>query len=83
LQDFISAASRPAEEVFSMKKTKRVTLPLPGLGAIAATRGMLGLGAGLLLSRRIPRRRRQALGWALLGIGAASTIPLAVMALRA
>jgi hypothetical protein len=58
---------------------KKVTLPAPGLGAIAATRGLLGLGAGLLLSQRIPRRRRQAVGWALVGLGAVSTIPLAMM----
>src|SRR6185503_6842446 len=32
-------------------KTRRVKLPV--LGAIAATRGMIGLGAGLLLSSRM------------------------------
>jgi len=57
-------------------------LPLPTLGAIAATRVLLGVGVGLLLSRRIPRWRQKPLGLTLLGIGAASTIPLAAMALR-
>ena len=61
-------------------RTREVALPV--LGAIAATRGMLGVGAGLLLSGRIPRRRRRRLGWALLGIGAASTVPLAAAVFR-
>ncbi len=58
-----------------MTKTKEVALPT--LAAIAATRGMLGFGAGLLLSRKIPRARRSKVGWALFGIGALSTLPLA------
>lgn len=61
-------------------KSKKVQLPV--LGAIAATRGMLGFGAGLLLSKRIPRRRRKAVGWALLGLGVVSTLPLAALVLR-
>jgi hypothetical protein len=61
-------------------KTKK--LALPTLAAIAATRAMLGMGAGLLLSGRIPRKRRRTLGWALLGVGVASTIPLAATVLR-
>ena len=60
-------------------KTRRVKLPV--LGAIAATRGMIGLGAGLLLSSRMGERRRT-VGWTLLGIGAVSTIPLAMAVLR-
>jgi hypothetical protein len=62
------------------KKVRRVATPI--LGAIAATRAMLGFGAGLLASRRIPRKRGRALGWTLLGVGLASTIPLATMVLR-
>jgi hypothetical protein len=65
-----------------LKKKKTLTLPLPLLGAIAATRGMLGTGLGLLLSRRIAERKRRAVGWTLLAIGVASTIPLAAVALR-
>lgn len=62
------------------KKIKRMDLPT--LGAIAATRGMLGFGAGLLLSSRIPKERRRKVGWVLFGVGAASTIPLAARVLH-
>jgi hypothetical protein len=61
-------------------KTKK--LAVPTLAAIAATRAMLGMGAGLLLSARIAPKRRRTLGWALLGVGVASTIPLAATVLR-
>ncbi len=62
------------------RDVKNVTRPI--IGAIAATRAMLGFGLGLLASRRIPRKRGRVLGWALLGVGLASTIPLAAMVLR-
>ena len=55
-----------------------VMLPVPLLAAVAATRGMLGLGAGLLLGRNLPEGRRRAVGWSLVAIGALSTIPLAI-----
>ena len=61
---------------------KYVKVAPPTLAAIAATRGMLGVGVGLLLSKRLPRRRRDKVGWTLLGIGAASTIPLAIRVFR-
>ena len=54
-------------------------LALPVLAAIAVTRGMLGIGVGLLLSARIPRRKRERVGWTLVAIGAASTVPLAAV----
>jgi hypothetical protein len=57
---------------------KSVELPLPLVGAVAATRGMLGMGAGLLVAPSVPEARRKAVGWVLLAIGALSTIPLAV-----
>ena len=59
-----------------------LTLNLPKLATIAATRGMLGFGAGLLLAPRFSRERRKALGLALLGVGVASTIPLALSVFR-
>lgn len=62
--------------------TKKRTLTMPLLGAIAATRGMLGTGLGLLLSKRIAERKRRAVGWTLLAIGVASTVPLAAAVLR-
>jgi hypothetical protein len=51
---------------------------LPELILIAATRGMMGVGIGLLLSGRIGRERRTAVGATLLAVGALSTIPLAL-----
>jgi len=44
--------------------------------AVAATRGMLGAGIGLLLAAKAGNRRVR-IGQALLAIGAISTIPLA------
>ena len=52
------------------------------LGLIAATRGMLGVGIGLLISLRLKRRRRRVVGSALAAAGALSTIPLAFRVLR-
>jgi hypothetical protein len=62
------------------RKTRKVTPPL--LGANAATRAMLGAGAGLLLSRRIREDRRRKVGWGLLAVGVASTVRLAVAVFR-
>jgi hypothetical protein len=50
---------------------------LPEIILIGATRGMIGFGAGLLLSKYFSRNRRSTVGWALVATGALSTIPLA------
>ena len=50
---------------------------LPELMIIAATRGMLGAGIGLLAAGRLNSDRRRTAGMILLGVGIASTIPLA------
>jgi len=50
----------------------------PELAIVAGTRGMLGLGIGLLAAERLRTSKRRALGWTLVAIGAASTIPLAL-----
>lgn len=55
---------------------------LPEVILIAATRGMIGLGAGLLVSDRFGRDRRRPVGWTLLTVGLVSTIPLALQLLR-
>jgi hypothetical protein len=57
---------------------RNVELSIPKLATIAATRGMLGFGAGLLSASLLPRRERRTLGWTLLVVGAISTIPLAL-----
>jgi len=57
-----------------MRET-RVTLP--ELALVAGTRAALGAGLGLLLGERLRPEQRRAVGWSLLLIGAATTIPLA------
>jgi len=61
---------------------RNLTLQTPTLVLIAATRGMLGAGIGLLLAGRLSESRRQIVGRALLTVGIASTIPLAMKVFR-
>jgi hypothetical protein len=56
----------------------KTLLSLPEVALIAATRGMLGAGAGLLLANCLTEEKRKAVGWTLLVIGAVSTVPLAI-----
>ena len=49
---------------------------------IAATRGMAGAGAALLLAERISPRKRRMLGWPLFLLGALSTIPIVLDVIR-
>lgn len=55
---------------------KRVTVP--DLILIGATRVALGVGIGMLLSGRLNKDQRKAAGLALMAVGAATTIPLAI-----
>jgi len=55
-------------------KTHQVTLP--EIGLVAMTRGMAGAGLGLLLAERVSPQVRRAVGWTLLAVGAATTIPI-------
>jgi hypothetical protein len=55
---------------------KKADLTLPEIALIAATRGMLGAGIGLLLADRLSDDQRKAAGWTLMTVGAISTIPL-------
>jgi len=55
---------------------RTISLPFPELAAIAGTRGLLGIGLGLLLSEHFTHEQRRTAGWILIGIGALSTIPL-------
>jgi hypothetical protein len=61
---------------------KKVALPMPLLGFIAATRVALGVGIGLLASKRLSRARRLRLGTALVAFGALTTIPAAIGVFR-
>jgi hypothetical protein len=57
---------------------RETTLTLPELGLIAGTRAALGAGIGLLLADRLDDDTRRAVGWTLVLVGVASTIPLAI-----
>jgi len=61
---------------------KHATLPLPEIGIIAATRGMLAAGAALLIADKIPMERRKKIAWPLIAFGVISTIPLAIDLIR-
>jgi hypothetical protein len=54
---------------------KSLTLNLPSFAFIVATRAALAAGAGLLLSSSLSPRQRRSIGAALVGVGAATTMP--------
>lgn len=57
---------------------KTSALTLPEVWLIAATRGMLGAGIGLLVAHRLSDRKRRTIGRTLVAIGALTTIPLVI-----
>lgn len=57
---------------------KTYEVSIPEIGLVAATRGMAGAGAGLLLAGYLRPDTRRTLGWSLLAIGALTTIPIAM-----
>jgi len=57
------------------------SLTIPEIGMIAGTRVALGAGIGLLLAEKAGAKRRGA-GWALLAVGALTTIPIIVNVLK-
>jgi hypothetical protein len=56
---------------------KTYDVALPELFFVAATRGIAGVGIGLLLADQLKPASRRPIGWALLGIGALTTVPIA------
>jgi hypothetical protein len=54
------------------------SITVPEIALIAATRGAIGFGAGLLLAGKFNRGTRKVLGWTLFLSGLASTIPIAM-----
>jgi hypothetical protein len=52
------------------------TLTMPELVLIAGTRVALGVGIGLLIADRFTDNERKAAGWALISVGAMTTIPI-------
>ena len=61
---------------------KERSIALPQLALIGATRGMLGVGIGLLVAPRLDKDHRKLVGTILAAIGALSTIPLAIRVFR-
>ena len=57
---------------------KSYEVVLPELAFIAATRGLLGVGIGLLVSEQLRPDTRKVVGLTLLGIGALTTVPIAM-----
>jgi len=56
-------------------------LTLPEIMLIGGTRVALGAGIGLLLAERLSDDQRRGAGWALLAVGALSSIPLVMSVL--
>ena len=54
------------------------SVTVPEIVLIAATRGAIGFGAGLLLANKFKGEQRKTLGWTLFVMGLASTIPIAM-----
>ena len=61
---------------------KALNVSFPDIGIVAVTRGMIGVGAGLLLANTISREKRRAIGLRLLIGGVLSTIPIAMHLLQ-
>ena len=51
-------------------------LTIPELILIAGTRVALGVGIGMLIADQFTDKERRAAGWALVGVGALSTVPI-------
>ena len=61
---------------------RQATLTIPEVGLIAATRGMAGAGAALLIADKLTPRKKKMLGWPLFLVGALSTIPIVLDVMR-
>ena len=59
-------------------KLKERKVTIPELILIGSTRVALGLGIGLLIKDKLNKDQRQAAGLALLIVGVATTLPLAI-----
>jgi hypothetical protein len=57
-------------------------LSFPLFALFGLTRGMGGIGAGLLLADKLKKKRRKQLGLMLFGVAAASTVPLVLAFVR-
>jgi hypothetical protein len=53
-------------------------LTTPEIMLLGGTRVALGLGLGLLIADKLSPDERKGAGWALLGVGVLSTVPLVI-----
>jgi hypothetical protein len=65
-----------------MKLMKTVALDLPAFAFVVVTRAALAAGIGLLVSGKLTAQQRRTVGAALVGVGAATTIPAVISVLR-
>ena len=77
LDDELEAAGTRPADISENMPDKGMSITLPQLGLIAATRGLIGVGAGLLFSNLLDRKQRKVIGLPLLALGILSTIPIA------
>ncbi len=54
-------------------------LRLPELALVAGTRGLLGVGIGLLAADKLSDAWRKDIGWTLVAIGVLTTLPLGLL----
>ena len=56
---------------------KNFSVTVPEVAFVAATRGMAGVGIGLLVAEHLKVDQRRAVGWTLLTLGLLTTLPIA------
>lgn len=56
---------------------RRFGVSPPELAFVAGTRGLAGVGIGLLVASHLSESQRRSLGWTLIAIGLATTLPIA------
>ena len=61
----------------------QLNVPAPLIAFVAATRAALGAGLGLLASKKLSRDTRRRVGISLVALGALTTIPAALLLIRA
>ncbi len=57
---------------------KERALTMPDVMLVAATRGALGVGVGLLIADSLSSDKRRAIGLSLLALGVLSTVPILI-----
>lgn len=61
---------------------KRIVLTVPQMMFVIGTRVALAAGVALLISERLEKRSRRGIGLILVGVGAVTTLPAALIVLR-